>query len=79
MSLPRSRTIGGVHEGRSWLYAVPTHVEPGGWNHEECELCYAHVGWRGLPYGYTDRHRRWLCRDCYERYAAQRDLGFITT
>jgi hypothetical protein len=56
---------------------VPTHMVEGAWDHEECEICYAHVGRGGLPEGYVNQDEVWLCLTCFERYGRTRDLGFI--
>ena len=56
---------------------VPTHIVEGGWDHEECRICYAHVGRGGLPEGYVNQDEAWLCLTCFERYGRTRDLGFI--
>ena len=34
--------------------AVETGVEPGGWDHEHCEICRAVIGARGSPVRYVD-------------------------
>ena len=56
---------------------VPTHIEKGGWDHEECRICYAHVGRGGLHEGYVNQDDAWLCLTCFERYGQTKDLGFI--
>ena len=56
---------------------VPTHIEEGGWDHEECQICYAHIGRGGASDGHVNRDDAWLCPACYERYGRTRDLGFI--
>ena len=48
---------------------------PGGWDHEHCEFCNAHVD-PGM-FGYCDAMERWMCVACYERYVEQRDLAFV--
>jgi hypothetical protein len=57
--------------------AVPREVVRGGWDHEHCELCRAHIGAAGAPAGYVDVEERWLCEACYRRYAEPRDLSFL--
>lgn len=57
--------------------AAPREVVRGGWDHEHCELCRAHIGASGAPTGYVDLEDRWLCEACYHRYAASRDLSFL--
>ena len=56
---------------------VPTYIEKGGWDHEECWICYSHIGRGGLPEGFVNQDDKWLCQFCYERYGRTRDLGFI--
>jgi hypothetical protein len=56
---------------------VLTHIEEGGWDHEECQICYGHIGRGGTSDGYVNRDDAWLCHACYERYGRARDLGFI--
>jgi hypothetical protein len=52
-------------------------VREGGWDHEHCELCNAHIGASGDPHGFISPEERWLCRSCYEEYGATRDLHFL--
>ena len=54
-----------------------THIEPGGWDHEECAICFAHIGRGGLPEGYVNDADAWLCQTCYNRYARTHDLDFM--
>lgn len=56
--------------------ARATHIEPGGWDHEHCELCNKHIGKHGDPFGYPDRDNHWLCVECHLRYAQPRSLEF---
>ena len=56
---------------------IPTQIEEGGWDHEECRICYAHIGRGGAPDGYVNGDDAWLCTACYELYGRTRDLGFI--
>jgi hypothetical protein len=56
---------------------VPTHIEKDGWDHEECRIFSAHIGRGGSPQGYVNQNNWWLCRNCYERYGRDSDLGFI--
>ena len=48
---------------------------PGGWGHEHCDLCKAHI--EAGDFGYCDPGGRWMCEKCYERYVMQRDLAFV--
>src|SRR4029079_17343025 len=45
--------------------ATAPRVEPGGWDHEHCEICSKHIGKGGDPAGYVDREDHWLCGECY--------------
>ena len=63
---------GGLPEG-----AVSKGVEPGGWDHEHCEICNARIGHKGSERGYVDSDDHWLCPDCYKRWAEPRDYGFL--
>jgi len=47
----------------------------GGWKHEDCTLCHAHIDPGQL--GYRDRDDRWMCENCYEKYVRPRDLAFV--
>ena len=49
----------------------------GGWDHEHCELCNAHIGGPGDPHAFVDPEDHWLCRSCYDRYAVPRDLSVL--
>ncbi len=53
-------------------------VRDGGWDHEHCALCGAHIGAAGEPHGFVDPGEHWLCDACYHTYALPRDLGFLT-
>jgi hypothetical protein len=70
--------------GQSRLYPAtdqtpPVHLGPrlvpGAWEHEHCELCNAHID--AEMFGYYDPGERWMCEDCYERYAVRHDLAFV--
>jgi|SRR5688572_21099230 len=50
-------------------------VQPGGWAHEHCDLCGAHIDALN-PFGYTDAEGHFLCPGCYERYGRVHDLSF---
>jgi hypothetical protein len=52
-----------------------TRIEPGAWGHEHCVLCNDHI----YPdmFGYCDPDERWMCEQCYDRYAARHDLAFV--
>jgi hypothetical protein len=52
-----------------------TRLVPGGWDHEHCELCNAHIDPGDV--GYCDPEERWICQNCYERYVARHDLAFV--
>ena len=56
--------------------AQPTHIQPAGWDHEHCELCNAHIGKGGDPFGHIDAENHWLCEKCYRRYAEPQSLAF---
>lgn len=56
--------------------AVDLGVREGAWDHEHCELCNAHIGAAGAPTGYVDPDDRWLCCECYAKYAAHQDVSF---
>ena len=47
----------------------------GGWDHEQCSLCNAHIDTG--DFGYCDPKKRWMCEKCYERYVMRRDLAFV--
>ena len=47
----------------------------GGWGHEHCDLCRAHID--SGEFGYSDPKGIWVCEKCYERYVMQRDLAFV--
>ena len=51
-------------------------VRSAAWDHEHCELCRAVIGTGGVTDGYVDEADRWLCPDCFARYAARRDVSF---
>lgn len=74
----------GGREGASRHYpasdqALPPSPErravPGGWGHEHCDLCKAHI--EVGQFGYCDPGGRWMCENCYERYVMLRDLAFV--
>lgn len=52
-------------------------VRAGGWDHEHCDLCNAHIDAESGPEGYVNPGNRWLCVLCFHRYAEPRDLAFL--
>jgi len=48
---------------------------PAAWGHEHCGLCNAHID--AGEFGYRDPDERWMCEQCYERYALRHDLVFL--
>jgi hypothetical protein len=57
--------------------AVPTHIDPAGWDHEHCEIWGEKIGVHGDAFGYVDSQNHWLCEACFVTYAARRDLAFV--
>ncbi|MBW3623284.1 MAG: hypothetical protein KY468_07735 [Armatimonadetes bacterium] len=53
----------------------PVRIIPKGWDHEHCEICRASID-EGDP-GYRTKDEMWLCKECYEKYGAPRDLLFM--
>ncbi|HVG07197.1 MAG TPA: hypothetical protein VNM67_05785 [Thermoanaerobaculia bacterium] len=51
-------------------------IREGAWDHEHCDLCFAHIGASGSPEGYVDAEERWLCVECHDKYAARQDISF---
>src|SRR6188768_4360280 len=47
--------------------AVALEIEPGGWDHEHCDLCARHIDVK-FPTYYTDAEEHRLCPQCYEQY-----------
>jgi len=65
-------------EGRTILpYAGPDGIIKGGWDHEHCELCNAHI--EADTYGYLDLGEHWVCVGCYERFVMNHDLSFMNS
>lgn len=58
--------------------ARDTGIREEAWDHEHCEICFAHIGAGGAPEGYVDAEERWLCVNCYEKHAARQDISFVT-
>jgi hypothetical protein len=52
-----------------------SRLVPGGWDHEHCALCNAHINVG--DFGYRDPDDRWMCEACYEKYVIPRDLSFV--
>lgn len=50
-------------------------VVVGGWDHEHCELCNAHIDVG--DFGYCDPDQRWMCEACYDKYVTAHDLSFV--
>ena len=74
----------GGREGASRHYPASDQTLPpsperravqGGWSHEHCDLCKAHI--EVGQFGYCDPRERWICEKCYERYVMRRDLAFV--
>ena len=57
--------------------AVPTYVDPTGWDHEHCEIWGERIGVGGYASGYVNAEGRWLCEACYQAYGEPRDLEFL--
>lgn len=55
--------------------AEPDGVIRGGWDHEHCELCAAHIDTGN--YGYIDLSGHWICEVCHGKYVVNHDLSFI--
>lgn len=53
-----------------------TRIVPGGWDHEHCSLCNAHID-PGDRFFYSLEYCQFLCVTCYERYVPTRDIGFV--
>jgi hypothetical protein len=51
-------------------------IREGDWDHENCDICFAHIGGSGSPEGYVDAEERWLCVECHDKYAARQDISF---
>ena len=47
-----------------------------GWDHEECEICVKRIG-KGGESDFYKHKRFWLCVDCFNKYASNRDLSFV--
>jgi hypothetical protein len=54
---------------------TPEQIVAGGWDHEHCKICWAHIDPGQVGYANNDDH--WLCEACYEKYAAPHDLSFM--
>lgn len=54
--------------GRTW-------VIPGGWDHEHCEICNAHID-PGDRHFYYAEFGAFLCVSCYEKYVVTGSIGF---
>jgi hypothetical protein len=52
-----------------------SQVVRGGWSHEHCDLCRAHIDPGGT--GYRHESNYWVCESCYEKYAKTNDLSFV--
>ena len=63
-----------AQEQSSSADSTPQFVS-GGWDHEHCDLCKAHIN--PGNYGYRDPDDRWMCESCYEKYVKPRDLSFV--
>jgi len=85
IKVKRSGGEGGVYrvypvvpDGRIDLPDVgPDGVIRGGWDHEHCELCHAHIG--PGDYGYVDLGEHWVCEKCHGKYIVTHDLSFLDT
>ena len=70
--------------GRSWRAVEPGdeartdgRIVPGGWDHEECELCWKRIGPGGDPDAWVTDEGRWVCVPCHVQYVEPRDLRFL--
>jgi hypothetical protein len=65
----------------SILYHPDGRVEnvKGGWDHEHCRICFQNISLFEAEnqFGYVNQKDDWLCESCYQKYAANKSLGFI--
>jgi hypothetical protein len=49
-----------------------TQEDPGGWDHEHCQMCWREISQIGDAdrFGYADEDDRWLCESCYIKHVA---------
>lgn len=52
------------------------HIDPGGWDHEHCELCWGHIEVGESSEAFRREHQ-WVCPQCYEAFVAPPDLRFV--
>ena len=52
-------------------------VEPGGWEHEHCDICMEKIGTGGQPEGYVTADDVWICLRCHEAHVVPRSIGFV--
>jgi hypothetical protein len=56
---------------------APDGTVIGGWDHEHCELCEAHI--EPEQFGYVDRGNHWVCEKCYTTFVSVHDISFLET
>lgn len=49
----------------------------GGWDHEHCCVCLAHIDDDHNPWGYISVDDGWLCEACHKKYIVERSLDFL--
>ncbi len=51
----------------------------GGWDHEHCRICFQNISLfeADNQFGYVNQNDDWLCESCYQKYVANKSLGFI--
>jgi hypothetical protein len=55
-----------------------TEDEPGGWDHEHCEICWETISQVDEhKFGYKDQNDKWLCEQCFKSYILPKYLDFI--
>lgn len=57
-----------------------TKLNPGGWEHEHCEICWETISQHTdhQHFGYRNPNDDWVCEQCFRSYVEPKKLGFIT-
>jgi hypothetical protein len=55
--------------------AAALETQPGGWDHEHCDLCGRRIDVEASMY-FTDPEDHRLCSQCYEKYGRRHDVSF---
>jgi hypothetical protein len=52
-------------------------IVQGGWDHEHCAVCHAHISMYENQHAYRNAEDDWICGDCYEKYGELKSIALV--